>query len=43
VRLHFAGEPRGFFKIAERLVAGGLEKDFAEDLARLKANLETPA
>jgi uncharacterized protein YndB with AHSA1/START domain len=34
------GEPKGFFKVAEPLLANMLKKEFAEDLARLKALLE---
>ena len=38
--LSFAGEPRGFFQIAEPLLAQTIKNDFAKDLARLKAYLE---
>ena len=41
VTVHFAGEPKGFFKLAEPLLAGGIKKDFVEDHARLKALLES--
>jgi uncharacterized membrane protein len=34
------GEPKGFFKIAEGMVAGQLEKSLAEDSQKLKALLE---
>lgn len=34
------GEPTGFFKIAENLVAGQLEKSLAEDELKLKELLE---
>jgi hypothetical protein len=34
------GEPTGFFKIAEGMVAGQLEKSLAEDEAKLKELLE---
>ena len=34
------GEPKGFFKIAEGLVAGQLEKSIAEDELKLKELLE---
>lgn len=42
-RLHqiLQGEPKGFFKVAEPLLASTVKKDFAEDLARLKALLES--
>jgi uncharacterized protein YndB with AHSA1/START domain len=35
-----SGEPSGFFKLAEGLVAGQLEKSLIEDLQRLKEMLE---
>ena len=38
--LRFSGEPKGFFKIAEPLLAHTIKNDFAEDLARLKSYLE---
>ena len=34
------GEPKGFFKIAENMVAGQLEKSLAEDAQTLKEMLE---
>lgn len=34
------GEPKGFFKIAENLVAGQLEKSLSEDELKLKELLE---
>lgn len=34
------GEPTGFFKVAEGMVSGQLEKSLAEDLQRLKTLLE---
>jgi uncharacterized protein YndB with AHSA1/START domain len=34
------GEPKGFFKIAEGMVSGQLEKSLAEDEAKLKELLE---
>jgi len=34
------GEPTGFFKLAERMVASALEKSIAEDQNRLKSILE---
>jgi hypothetical protein len=36
------GEPKGFFKIAEGMVASQLEKSLGEDLQRLKEMLEKP-
>lgn len=42
-RLHsiLRAEPRGFFKVAEPVLASTVKKDFAEDLARLKTLLES--
>jgi uncharacterized membrane protein len=42
-RLHsvLQAEPKGFFKVAEPVLASTVKKDFAEDLARLKALLES--
>jgi len=37
---HIEGEPKGFFKIAENLVAGQLEKSITEDGLKLKELLE---
>jgi hypothetical protein len=34
------GEPKGFFKLAESMVANQLEKSLAEDNQRLKELLE---
>jgi hypothetical protein len=34
------GEPKGFFKLAEGMVAGQLEKSLAEDGQKLKEILE---
>lgn len=34
------GEPKGFFKLAEKMVASTLEKNLGEDFARLKSLLE---
>ena len=34
------GEPKGFFKLAEGMVASSIEKDFEESLKRLKTILE---
>jgi hypothetical protein len=34
------GEPKGFFKLAENMVAGQLEKSLTEDQQRLKGILE---
>ncbi len=36
------GEPKGFFKLAENMVAGQLEKSLTEDQQKLKAILEKP-
>jgi hypothetical protein len=38
--VQFSGEPKGFFRIAEPLLAHTIKSDFAEDLARLKSYLE---
>ena len=38
---HFEGEPKGFFRVAEPVLAGSIRKEFTEDLARLKAILES--
>jgi uncharacterized membrane protein len=35
------GEPKGFFKLAEGMVASTLEKNLGEDLNRLKSVLES--
>jgi hypothetical protein len=42
-RLQFLleGEPRGFFKVAEPVLASMVKKEVADDLARLKALLES--
>ncbi|HEX9414491.1 MAG TPA: SRPBCC family protein [Ktedonobacterales bacterium] len=40
LRLRFTGEPKGFFKVAEPLLANSIKNDFREDFARLKALLE---
>jgi len=37
---HVEGEPTGFFKVAEGMVSGQLEKSLEEDNQRLKALLE---
>ena len=37
---HVEGEPKGFFKLAENLVANQLDKGLAEDEERLKKLLE---
>jgi uncharacterized protein YndB with AHSA1/START domain len=37
---HVDGEPKGFFKLAEGMVAGQLEKSLGEDSQRLKELLE---
>ena len=34
------GEPKGFFKVAEGMVSGQLEKSLEEDSQRLKALME---
>lgn len=41
--LHFQGDPKGVFKIAEGLLAGNIKKEFVEDHARLKKLLESQA
>jgi uncharacterized protein YndB with AHSA1/START domain len=43
LHLHFVGEPKGFFRVAEPLLATTIKKDFEEDHARLKALLESKA
>ena len=37
---HVEGEPKGFFKVAEGMVSGQLEKSLEEDSQRLKALVE---
>ncbi|GHO72305.1 hypothetical protein KSD_00760 [Ktedonobacter sp. SOSP1-85] len=37
---HFQGDPKGFFKVAEPLLAGNIKKEFTEDHKRLKKLLE---
>ena len=39
--LHFQGDPKGLFKVAEPLLASTVKKEFVEDHARLKALLES--
>lgn len=39
--LHFQGDPKGLFKVAEPLLASTVKKEFVEDHARLKAMLES--
>jgi uncharacterized membrane protein len=41
VTMLVAGEPTGFFKVAEGMVSGQLEKSLQEDLQRLKTLLES--
>ncbi len=41
--LHFQGDPKGLFKVAEPLLASTVKKEFVEDHARLKALLESQA
>jgi uncharacterized protein YndB with AHSA1/START domain len=41
VSLHFQGDPKGFFKLAEPLLASTIKKDFEEDYQRLKVLLES--
>jgi uncharacterized protein YndB with AHSA1/START domain len=43
LQLHFEGEPKGFFKVAEPLLAGAIKKDYTDDLGRLKGVLESQA
>jgi len=40
ITTHVEGEPTGFFKLAEGMVANTLGKSLEEDYVRLKANLE---
>jgi len=39
--LHFQGDPKGLFKVAEPLLASTVKKEFVEDHARLKVLLES--
>jgi uncharacterized protein YndB with AHSA1/START domain len=39
--VHFQGDPKGFFKVAEPLLAGTIEKEFEENNHRLKTLLES--
>src|SRR5260370_18503108 len=41
--LHFQGDPKGLFKVAEPLLASTVKKEFGEDHARLKGLLESQA
>ncbi|HXR66186.1 MAG TPA: SRPBCC family protein [Ktedonobacteraceae bacterium] len=41
--LHFQGDPKGLFKVAEPLLASTVKKEFVEDHARLKVLLESQA
>lgn len=38
--MHLEGEPSGFFKLAQGAVQGQLEKSVAEDMQRLKEQME---
>jgi uncharacterized protein YndB with AHSA1/START domain len=38
---HLAGEPKGFFKVAEGMLKGQMEKSLEEDGLRLKSILES--
>jgi uncharacterized protein YndB with AHSA1/START domain len=39
--IHFQGDPKGFFKVAEPLLASTIKKEFEEDSQRLKTLLES--
>ena len=41
LHVHFQGDPKGFFKVAEPLLAGTIKKEFEEDYQRLKTLLES--